>query len=89
MKITVDIPDEEIAEAVKDMLVKNAVDRLEDELYHDSYARNRYNYREEIKKAIRSLLKEHLDDLSDRAVKAAATSIENRGIKKMMEAVVK
>ena len=41
-------------------------------------------YDKAITEGIRSLLKEHIEDLSNRAVKAAATSIHNKGIKKLL-----
>ena len=87
MKVTIEIPDEELREAVKDALVKNTVDQLERELYYDSYSRNRHIYSDEIKKAVRSLLKDHMDDLTDRAVRAAATSIHNKGVKKLLDSL--
>ena len=89
MKITIDIPDEELREAVKDALVRSAVEKVETELWEKSWGTSRYLriYDKAITEGIRSLLKEHMDDLSDRAVKAAATSIHNKGVKKLLDSL--
>lgn len=87
MKVTVEIPDDELRDAVKLALVKNAVDQLEADLYEKDYSYHRRVYSDEIKKAVRALLKEHMDDLSDRAVSAAATSIHNKGVKKLLDSL--
>ena len=86
MKITIEIPDEELREAVKCALVRDAVEQIETDLWEKSWGTSRYMrmYDKAITEGIRSLLKEHIDDLSNRAVKAAATSIHNKGIKKLL-----
>ena len=86
MKITIEIPDEELREAVKCALVRDAVEQIETDLWEKSWGTSRYMrmYDKAITEGIRSLLKEHIEDLSNRAVKAAATSIQNKGIKKLL-----
>lgn len=82
MKITVEIPDEEIESAVTKLLTE----RISENLY-EKWRGEGYAYRKDIKAIIRELMKENMDDFTDRAVKAAAASIENRGIKKLMEEI--
>lgn len=86
MKIEIEIPDEELREAVKYALVRNAVEQIETDLWEKSWGTSRYMrmYDKAITEGIRSLLKEHIEDLSNRAVKAAAKSIHNKGIKKLL-----
>lgn len=86
MKITIELPDEELREAVKCALVRDAVEEIETDLWEKSWGTSRYMrmYDKAITEGIRSLLKEHIEDLSNRAVKAAATSIHNNGIKKLL-----
>lgn len=86
MKITIEIPDEELRDAVKCALVRDAVEQIETDLWEKSWGTSRYMrmYDKAITDGIRSLLKEHIDELSNRAVNAAATSIHNKGIKKLL-----
>lgn len=86
MNITIEIPDEELREAVKCALVRDAVEQIETDLWEKSWGTSRYMrmYDKAITEGIRSLLKEHIEDLSNRAVKSAATSIQKKGIKKLL-----
>ena len=86
MKIEIEIPDEELREAVKCALVRDAVEEIETDIWERSWGTSRYMrmYDKAITEGIRSLLKEHIEDISNRAVKAAATSIHNKGIKKLL-----
>lgn len=90
MKIEIEIPDEELREAVKCALVRDAVEQIETDLWEKSWGTSRYMrmYDKAITEGIRSLLKEHIEDLSNRAVKAAATSIHNNGIKKLFTELI-
>lgn len=85
MKITIEISEDEIAEAVKERVVANAVKEIEEGL-NDSKLGRRYRqvYVDAIVYGVRYLLKDHLDEISDKAAKAAAVSIANKGIKKLM-----
>ena len=86
MKITIEIPDEELREAVKYELVRDAVKEVETELWEKSWGTSRYlrMYDKAITEGVRALLKEHIEELSNRAVRAAATSIHNKGVKKLL-----
>ena len=90
MNITIELPDEELREAVKCALVRDAVEEIETDLWEKSWGTSRYMrmYDKAITEGIRSLLKEHIEDLSNRAVKAAATSIHNKGIKKLFTELI-
>ena len=86
MNIKIELPDEELREAVKCALVRDAVEQVETDLWEKSWGTSRYMrmYDKAITEGIRSLLKEHIEDLCNRADKAAATSIQNKGIKKLL-----
>ena len=82
MTITIEVNDEEFQREVVDLLVRRVTAQLEKELYPgDHYAALRHIYSNDVKEAIRYLLKEHIDDLSQKAIAAAATTIANKGIK--------
>lgn len=83
MKITVEIPDEEL----KDMVMKNISDRIAQSMYHGWH--EGYVYKKEIKEIIREFIKSDIDNLSERAITAAAKSIENRSLKKIADSLVK
>ena len=87
MKITVEIPDEEIREAVKYTLVQNAVQSIETDLWEKSWGTSGYlrMYDKAITEGVRQLLKENIEDITERATEAAVRSITNRGIKKLLE----
>ena len=86
MKIRVELAEGGRREAVKCALVRDAVEKRETDLWEKSWGTSIYMrmYDKAITEGIRSLLKEHIEDLSNRAVKAAATSIHNKGIKKLL-----
>lgn len=83
MKITVEIPDEEL----KEMVMRNISDRIAQNMYHGWH--EGYVYKKEIKEIIREFIKSDIDNLSERAVTAAAKSIENRSLKKIADSLVK
>lgn len=86
MKITVEISDEELRDRILNKLVHDAAEEIETELWEKSWGTSRYLriYDKAITEGVRALLKEHIDSLSDRAVQAAAVTIANKGIKKLM-----
>lgn len=83
MKITVEISDEEL----KEMVMKNISDRIAENMYHGWH--EGYVYKKEIKEVVREFIKKDIDNLSKRAVTAAAKSIENRSLKKIADSLVK
>lgn len=81
MKVIIEIDDKEISQQVEKIVTEQLA---RDILGRDG---NRsYYFRKDVKEIIRSILRENMEEISDRAVAAAAKSIENRGIKKMLEA---
>ena len=83
MKITVDISEEKIVE----MAIGIAAEELS-EAIRKGWGEGYYSYRKLCKEVIREAIKENIDDLSDRAVSAAAKSIENKAVKKMLDKLV-
>ena len=79
MTVTIDIPEEEIKAAV----IERVADKLAKNMYN-GYSEG-YFYRKDIKEAVREIIKADIGNLSDRAVNAAAKSIENKAIKKMID----
>lgn len=80
MKIEIELPDEEIFEMAKRIAAKHIADTMIEREYGSGYA-----YRKIIKEIVREVIRSDIENLSDRAVKAAAKSIENRAVKKMMD----
>lgn len=87
MKITVEISDEELQERILNKLVHDAAEQIETDLWEKSWGTTRYLriYDKAITEGVRALLKERIDDLSERAVSAAAKTIANKGIKQLTE----
>lgn len=83
MELNITLTDEEIKEAVLAIVAK----RIAEDLNVEKYSSLKYVTRKEVKAVIRDLLKEHMDELADRAVSAAATSIENRAVKKLLDRI--
>lgn len=79
MKITVDIPEEEITNLAKQMAAEELAENIR-KGWHEGRL-----YRNLCKEVIREVIRANMDDLSDRAVSAAAKSIENKAIKKMLD----
>lgn len=82
MKIEIEIPDEELISAVKEKLTQ----RIAEHMYR-GWSEG-YVYRKEIKEVVRDFIKADIDNLSERAVTAAARSIENRSLKKIADSLV-
>lgn len=84
MKITINIPDDEIREDVKRILVFECVKEIKSNLEDSQYSYDRHIYADAIKSGVRQLLKEHIDDITERAATAAAKTIANKGIKELL-----
>lgn len=83
MELNITLTDEEIKEAVLGIVAK----RIAEDLDVEKYSSLKYVTRKEVKAVIRDLLKEHMDELAGRAVSAAAKSIENRAVKKLLDRI--
>lgn len=83
MKITVNIDDQELIEAAKEVAIR----RIADDISGGFRAGN--IYKNAVKECIREVIKQNIDDLSSRAVTAASKAIENKAaIKKMFDKVL-
>ena len=86
MKITIDINEKVIEEEVMHVIVHNAVEAIEDKLYHDEYGNyNRRVYSDAIKEAVRDAVKKNAEDIINRASEYAGTYIGKKGLKKMID----
>lgn len=79
MKFQIEISDEEVKEMAKRLLADKLVQGI------DSGHGFGWTYRKDVKEVVRDVLKERMDDLSNRAVQAASKSIENRAVKKLLD----
>ena len=79
MKVTLEIPEEEILEMAKRIAAERLADAMRDR-YYEARSLDR-----SIKEVIRESIKPNMDTLADRAVSAAAKSIENRAVKKLLD----
>ena len=80
MKIEIEIPDEEIREAARAIVAE----RIANKMIHSEYGEGRF-YRNTIKEIVRECIRGDIENLSDHSVTAAAKSIENRAVKKLID----
>ena len=85
MKITIDIDEREVAEAVKELIIKNAVKDIENDIYGGRGCYSKHVYVDAIKDAVRETVKKHTDDIINRAVDAGGLYIGKKGLKKMID----
>ena len=85
MKITIDIDEQEVAEAVKELVIKNAVKNIEHDIYGGKGYYSKRIYVDAIKDAVRETVKKHADDIINRAVDAGGLYIGKKGLKKMID----
>ena len=85
MKITIDIDEQEVAEAVKELIIKNAVENIEHDIYGGKGYYSKQVYVDAIKDAVRETVKKHADDIINRAVDAGGLYIGKKGLKKMID----
>lgn len=85
MKITIDIDEREVAEAVKELIIKNAVKDIENDIYGGRGYYSKQVYVDAIKDAVRETVKKHTDDIINRAVDAGGLYIGKKGLKKMID----
>lgn len=76
MKIVVEIDENEILEDAKKIVAESVAKAML------SGYREGYTYRKVIKEVVRDYIKNDIDNLSERAVKAASVSIANKAFKK-------
>lgn len=79
MNINIEIPEETIKQAVLELIAEDVTRQLDSK--HGSSAL--YVTNREVKEVIRELFKERMDVFAEKAIKAAAKSIENKAMKKL------
>ena len=85
MKITIDIDEQEIAGSVKELVIKNAVENIEHDIYGGRGSYSKHVYVDAIKDAVRETVKKNTDDIINRAVDAGGLYIGKKGLKKMID----
>ena len=86
MNIMVEIDEHEIAEKAKEIVIQNAVEQIEKDVYGESY--NHYHkhvYVDAIKDAARETVKKNAEAIIDRGVTYAGEYIGKKGLKKMID----
>ena len=78
MKIEIEINENDILEEAKKIVAEKVAKGI-----LENYTSSGYCYRHAIKDVVREVIKSDIDNLSDRAVKAASTSITNKAFKKI------
>lgn len=76
MKITIEIPDEEIKDAVLNVVAQQ---------YYKNYSTDRRNIDRVVSECVRKVIYEDKERITDRIVSQASSHLKNVALKKMME----
>ena len=76
MKITIEIPDEEIKDAVLNVVAQQ---------YYKNYSTDRRNVDRVVSECVRKVIYEDKERITDRIVSQASSHLKNVSLKKMME----
>lgn len=76
MKITIEIPDEEIKDAVLNVMAQQ---------YYKNYSTDRRNVDRVVSECVRKVIYEDKERITDRIVSQASSHLKNVALKKMME----
>ena len=76
MKITIEIPDEEIKDAVLNVVARQ---------YNKNYSSDRRNVDRVVSECVRKVIYEDKERITDRIVSQASSHLKNVALKKMME----
>ena len=76
MKITIEIPDEEIKDAVLNVVAQQ---------YYKNYSTDRHNVDRVVSECVRKVIYEDKERITDRIVSQASSHLKNVALKKMME----
>lgn len=82
MKIELEIDEKEILDGAVAIVTSEVAKKILRDTYEGRV------YRDEIKRVVRECIRGDIENLSDRAVAAAAKSIENKAVKKMINKLV-
>ena len=80
MKITIEIPDEEIRQEVFKLLTS----RLANEIFTERWGKDERAYKKFLTDAVKAAVREHEDELLERAIPRAAEYMGSRGLKKLV-----
>ena len=80
MKITIEIPDEEIKDAVLNVVAQQ---------YYKNYSTDRRNIDRVVSECVRKVIYEDKERITDRIVSQASSHLKNVALKKMMEKMTK
>ena len=76
MKITIEIPDEEIKDAVLNVAAQQ---------YYKNYSADRHNVNRVVSECVRKVIYEDKERITNRIVSQASSHLKNVALKKMME----
>lgn len=76
MKITIEIPDEEIKDAVLNVVAQQ---------YYKNYSTDRRNVDRVVSECVRKVIYEDKERITDRIVSQASSHLKNVALRKMME----
>ena len=76
MKITIEIPDEEVKDAVLNVVAQQ---------YYKNYSTDRRNVDRVVSECVRKVIYEDKERITDRIVSQASSHLKNVALKKMME----
>lgn len=85
MKVIIEIPDEEIRNAVFDLLSN----RIANEIFTDRWNYDELEYRRILKNGVNSILKERADEIIERCIPQASEYIGKKGAKKLVDMIDK
>lgn len=81
MKITIEIPDEDIRQEVFNLLTR----RIADELFDERYSYDRNAFCRILKDGVNAVLKERSDEIVDLCIPQASAYIGKKGVKKFVD----
>lgn len=84
MIINLEIDDKEIMDEVMALVIKRAVENIEQDIYGGRGSYSKHVYVDAIKDAVRETVKKNADDIISRAVEYGGTYIGKKGLKKMI-----
>lgn len=85
MKITIEIPDEEIREEV----FKLVTSKLAHEIFYEKFDPFSRQYKSAVKDCVKEAIKGNIGDIVDRAIPYASDYIGKKGVKKFVDMIGK